>query len=129
MTGGGILQRIRQAGLLLALLALVLKASAAPGYMLDGSSGRLIATLCSGQASGIVIDLGGKSGDKHDRSTDDAAPCAFAVAAHAASPPLALTIAPRVETGWISISAGEVRAATIELAAPPPWARGPPLSI
>lgn len=120
---------MRQAGVLLALLAMLLKASAAPGYMLEASSGRLIATLCSGAPSGIVIDLGGKPSDKHDRSTDDSGPCAFATAAHAAAPPPVVSLAPRVEVGWVFVSAGEVSVATTQLAAPPPWARGPPRSI
>jgi hypothetical protein len=125
---GGILRRIRKAGLLLALIALVLKASASPGYMIEQSGGRLIATLCSGAP--IVLDLGGDGPRKHDGSTHDVAPCPFAVAAQiAAPPPPPITIAPRGESGRAIVIAGVASQAVTGLAAPPPWARGPPISV
>lgn len=119
---------MRQAGLLLALLALVLKASAAPGYMLDGASGRLVVTLCSGASAGITLDLGGDGSDKHNGAAQDGA-CPFAVAAHVAAPPPAIALAPRLDAGWIAAPVAEIRTALSGQAARLPWARGPPLSI
>lgn len=128
MTGrDGILQRFRQTGLLLALLAVLLKASAPPGYMLEQVGGRLVVALCSGAP--VVIDLSGDQPSKHDRSGQDAPPCPFAVTAQAGAPPPLIGVEPRSATSWVLAPIGVARVVVTGLAAPPPWATGPPTSI
>jgi len=129
------LQCVRTAGLLLALFALTFKALLPPGYMLaPAQDGALTVTLCS--LSGpveITVDPATGAPPRERPAQPDhalAAPCAFAVAA-----PLGVSVeAPSLASPSASVAV-DVEAPPLEvaalasMAAPPPWATGPPLSI
>jgi hypothetical protein len=113
----------------LALIGLGLRMAAPTGFMLAPVAGQLTVVLCTGHGpQTAVLDLGPAKPDQHapkgDGKTD--APCVFAVAAHAASPAQAPIAAPaalacvRAPSRIVQVQPG------CGLAAPPPWATGPP---
>ncbi|MBX3511762.1 MAG: hypothetical protein KF700_11220 [Hyphomonadaceae bacterium] len=128
MERGGILRRIRTAGLLLALFALTFKAMLPPGFMLDTSGDRLAITLCGG--ADVYIDassgaLSHKGGDAPADQGSQHCPFAFA-SAHLLEPPTVGIQAPGVAPSIQA--AGVLVAAVVDRAAGPPLpARGPPL--
>lgn len=124
----GILQRMRTAGLLLALFALTFKAMLPPGFMLDTSGERLAITLCSGADVYIDAATGNISHDTGDRQGDQGGQhCPFANASAAVIEPPTATVeaptpAPGLQTSVFAVAA-QVHFAT----GPPLPARGPPL--
>ncbi len=126
MDRGGFLQRLRTAGLSLALFALVFKAMLPPGYMLSADAGdRIVMTLCGGGEA--VLDLSGFS-DHDPGHGKAAAECPFAfTSAPVLSPPDVSAPAPvhaaRVSTQEIWRDTD----LTLTLSGPPLPARGPPL--
>lgn len=129
MNRGGILQRMRTGGLLLALFALTFKAMLPPGFMLDAGGGRVAITLCSGAEMYLDRATGEISHDGDTAPADDSSQhCPFAFAtASALAPPVLLPEPPRpaLHTG-----AAPVRRVIGQHAptGPPLPARGPPLS-
>lgn len=116
-----------------AMLALAVRVLVPAGYM-PGGAGQPPLVLCTGQGAQIVLAAGGEhhGAPSDDHSGQGAAhhPCAFASAAHVFAAP---DLAPAVLSAW-SAQAPDLRAARIVspgrgLAAPPPPATGPPLSI
>ncbi|MEZ5970389.1 MAG: hypothetical protein R3C31_01100 [Hyphomonadaceae bacterium] len=98
--------------------------SAPTGYMLSAAEGIITVTLCGGGTAPFDF---GKSRDGQHKD-GKAAPCLFAAAAHAASPPnapavLALGVSLLVQTAII-----EPTRAAERMAAPPPPSTGPPLN-
>jgi hypothetical protein len=127
--------------LVLALVALAIRAAVPAGFMLSADRDRWIAiTLCSGAGPmqmALNLETGehhdGASAPFHDDQDDQAAhdaPCVFATAA-TPTPPIAASIslpvrafsaeAPRVFPASVAVGQG--------LAAPPPWATGPPIRL
>lgn len=126
MDRGGILQRMRTAGLLLALFALVFKAMLPPGYMLSADANQsIVMTLCGGGEA--VLDLGGSSDQKPDHSSAGVE-CPFAImsAPALAAPELAPT-APVLAHAIPADTPVRALAAFNTPAGPPLPARGPPL--
>ncbi|MBT9445377.1 MAG: hypothetical protein IV086_06740 [Hyphomonadaceae bacterium] len=123
-----------------ALLALLLRILAPPGYMISsgGASGQKIAfTICSDfgmrQAvldlgTGDVVDESGP-GERNDNAPSSDAPCVFAGVAALASPVASGFAEPALRPHL----AEPQRIASVSpgrgLAAPPPWPTGPPISI
>ena len=118
----------------IALLALVVRAIVPAGYMLaPARQGELLAiTLCSGHGPvEALIDLNTGALVEHqkkapEKSAASDAPCVFAAVPALAAPEAPFTLAVR----FIAISAAPSRLAEVApgrgLAAPPPWATGPP---
>lgn len=123
---------------ILALVAIAARALVPAGYMVGPSErGQLVSiVLCSGHAAvldlraGRLIEPGQTPADKQngpDRASD--APCVFAAAAQLATPeaapeapaPLFVVVAQDYQMRAITPGRG--------LAAPPPWATGPPLTV
>lgn len=129
MNGGGILQRLRTAGLTLALFALTFKALLPPGFMLDTSGDRVAITLCNGGAAFFDAATGEISHERDGTPNDETSQhCPFAlVSAPTLSDTTAVaTPAPRFA---IVANAAPARQAIGERDAtgPPLPARGPPL--
>lgn len=115
--------------LVLALIALGLRAVTPTGYMVASPGGAFEVTLCTGHGPATIsLDLGGDpSADKPGgKSAGKDAPCLFAAAATLAPPatPPALSAGPAFAPSetplFAAVSVGR------GLAAPPPWATGPP---
>ncbi len=132
MGWGFLLQRLKTAGLLLALFALTFKALLPPGYMLTPEQNRIAVTLCTiNGAFDMVMPSNGGAPDEHGGEHDDrgAAPCVFAAVgainvpspAPAPAGPAVVAAAP----DWPPV----LTRPSYDLAAPPPWPTGPPLSI
>lgn len=117
----------------LALLAMAVRALVPAGYMLaPEQNGRTsIVTLCTGHGLvDVVVDHGaGKGrGDGGKPADHSDAPCAFAAIAQIAPPQAPPTILPPTfRTAPATFEAAHARPG-LGLAAPPPWATGPPLS-
>jgi hypothetical protein len=123
-----------QAFAALALLAMIVRAILPAGYMLaPARQGELLAiTLCSGHGPvEALIDLNTGALVEHqkkapEKSAASDAPCVFAAVPALAAPEAPFTLAVR----FIAISAAPSRLAEVApgrgLAAPPPWATGPP---
>lgn len=128
MKRGGILQRMRTAGLLLALFALTFKAMLPPGFMLQTGADRIAITLCGGEAMLFDPSTGRISHDSDQAPADDRSSphCPFALASAPALVETA-TAEPRPTFAIVTASA-PVRAAIGEEHAtgPPLPARGPP---
>lgn len=129
MNGGGILQRLRTAGLTLALFALTFKALLPPGFMLDTSGDRVAITLCNGDAAFFDTATGEISHERDSAPADNTSQhCPFAVvgaptltdavgvAAPASRPAIATDAAPARQAVGVRDATG-----------PPLPARGPPL--
>lgn len=129
MSRGGIFQRMRSAGLLLALFALAFKAMLPPGFMLDASAGRIAIVLCGDGEALFDLRTGQIShpGDQAPASDDSSGQnCPFAlVSAPALAAP---TFAEDALAPAFVIAAAPVReAAGVRYAIGPPLpARGPP---
>lgn len=128
--GQGLLsQRLKTAGLLLALFALTFKALLPPGFMLTPDHGRAIVALCTIDGAMTMAPPGGAPADKGDHDERGASPCVFAtvgaidVPAPAPTPRASLIVASAFEWPSAPTRVGQ------GLAAPPPWPTGPPLSI
>lgn len=124
MNRGGFLQRLRTAGLTLALFALVFKAMLPPGFMLSADEGqRIVVTLCGGGET--VLDLNGGSPDHAPAGGGPQCPFAFTSAPVLSPPevaapvPLLLAI-DRAEAPFNDFAARAVSTG------PPLPARGPP---
>ena len=130
--GRGLLsERLKTAGLLLALFALTFKALLAPGYMLAPLEDRVVVAICSIDGA-MAMSLPGGAPDQHQgehKEQNGGAPCVFATIGAIDTPAFApLTAAPVVVATafeWPPL----FESAAYELAAPPPWPTGPPLSI
>ncbi|MBX3428388.1 MAG: hypothetical protein KF779_02275 [Hyphomonadaceae bacterium] len=131
MNGGGILQRIRAVGLLLALFALTFRAMLPPGFMLDTSGSQIVMTMCGGGEAVLDIATGEVNhGTDHSPVRPDVSQhCPFALMGaptlveptSTAQPPI---YAPPIRTGAVVAEATGVHDAT----GPPLPARGPPLT-
>lgn len=116
--------------LTLALLALALKIVVPPGYMVGAATNTLpfAIVICTAQGA-VAVDPGGshESGEaaKHD------APCLFAGHGLGAEPPERNSHLLRPSVTYHPIAPAPSCEATpgLGLCAPPPPARGPPLSI
>jgi hypothetical protein len=126
--------------LALALLAMLVRAMVAPGYMLAPGqvAGNLVAiTLCTGQgAQEALVDLatgtlvgGEDGGHRHGSGKAEKAhtPCVFAAAATVAPPMDAAFLGPVVAFAAFVFSFSEAVTPGRGLAAPPPWPTGPPV--
>lgn len=123
---------------LLALMAIAVRAGTPMGVMVTADQDhRMVVALCSG-AGPVQLALNLETGvyetvdlqpTDHDTKTSDHAPCVFAAAAALATPSLdtglALTPPDRREaiTFSTTVTVGQ------GLAAPPPWATGPPHTL
>jgi hypothetical protein len=132
MDRGGFLQRLRAAGLVLALCALTFKAMLPPGFMLDVGAARIAITLCGDGAGGEVYfdpTTGKISHDDGSAPSGDGASehCPFAFASSAALiAPVSESAPPRPA---LRVDAAPAREAAGEHDAtgPPLPPRGPPL--
>lgn len=123
----------------LALIAIAIRAVVPVGFMLSASPDRwIVVTMCSG-AGPMQMALNLETGEHREGeapSHEDPskavhhAPCVFAAAATPAPPASVAILAPPIEifaeatrTFPESVSVGR------GLAAPPPWATGPPLHL
>lgn len=112
----------------LAFIAIAVRAFVPAGYMVGsvGPSQQVAIYLCSGHEA--VLDLSKGQTPQRQDGSDQNAPCVFAAAAHFATPvaffetpaPLARESTAHYQVAAIAPGRG--------LAAPPPWATGPPLS-
>ena len=120
----------------LAFIAIAMRAVVPAGYMVGlAEQGQLVSIeLCSGHAatldleSGRLVEPGQTPDDKQhgsDRTSD--APCVFAAVAHLSAP----EAQPEAQAPLL-VAAQDYQALAIVpsrgLAAPPPWATGPPLT-
>lgn len=122
MNSGGILQRMRGAGLLLALYALVFKAMLPPGFMLEAQQGEVAIVLCNG-SNALFDPLTGAitpDGDHAPEGDSTSQHCPFAMA----NAPI-LDAPPAVSAPKHS-AAVQSDAPALE-AIHPPEATGPPL--
>lgn len=123
MTGSGILQRARAAGLVLALFALAFKAMLPPGFMLSaGDSSAVVVQLCGGGEALLDPD-----GSGHDPQEPSALECPFAFTSASLLTAPELT-PPSPNLVSIDRAAAPMRyhAITVADAGPPLPARGPP---
>ena len=123
----------------MALLAMALRALIPAGYMLapENANGRFVAlSLCSGHgqqdvvldlATGELVDANGGSDDPQDGGA--AAPCVFAAVAPLAAPEAAPALIAAAPAQTQHLAAPRTEAGESRLAAPPPWATGPPRSV
>jgi hypothetical protein len=129
MERGGILQRMRTAGLLLALFALSFKALLPPGFMLDTGGARIAITLCSGAAAIYDIKTGDiqHPGDPEPVDNSSGQHCGFALAT---APALAETTAEPAPAFAYAIDAASAPLRALlgqhDATGPPLPARGPP---
>jgi hypothetical protein len=122
-----------------AVIAMAIRAAVPVGFMLNADQGRWITvTLCSGSGPmqmALNLDTGehregGEPSEEDPGNGVHHAPCVFAAAATAAPPPLVDVVVPQFALGTqpapafpsqVSVGRG--------LAAPPPWATGPPAIV
>lgn len=117
----------------LALVAMSVRALVPVGYMLAASPDRFITvTLCSAHG-GVEVTLDRQTGAVLDHKpapandkSHDGGPCVFAAAATLAAPtiapPVVVALGTAIAAPLINYQASPGRG----LAAPPPWATGPP---
>lgn len=129
--GSGIIQRLRAAGLVLALAAITFKAFLPPGFMFSDHDGRMAIVLCSADGARISFNpLTDAVNDDHAPQSDSAGQhCPFAVAGAATITPVVAAVAEAPLAHAID-AAATPRAARPQLtqAGPPLPARGPPLT-
>ncbi|MFZ4604079.1 MAG: hypothetical protein ACOYM8_16660 [Caulobacterales bacterium] len=131
---------IMRALALLAFAALLTRALVPAGYMIapSASAGSVLVTFCSEHGGELVVDLAtgalspakatkNESGEKKAGKAQP--PCVFATAAPLAPPEAAVGILARASAFDAAPPAPLGLAPGRGLAAPPPWATGPPLSI
>jgi hypothetical protein len=116
------LERLRTAGLLLALFALTFKALLPPGYMLStDADNRVVVTLCMGGE--MVLDLG----DDAPAQDQSSAHCPFAfTSAPALAPPPAVEAAQSFAVLSVDAPPERAGASDHDATGPPLPARGPP---
>jgi hypothetical protein len=120
-----------------ALLAMAMRALLPAGYMVaPAHDGRLVAiTLCSGHGpvdafidlnTGAVLDGGEAPDEGPENAPGPDAPCVFATLAQLSAPET--EGAPAVVARWtLAVQPPRIEQASARgLAAPPPWATGPP---
>jgi hypothetical protein len=117
------------------LLAFAVRALVPGGYMIGESpNGRFLTiTLCSSASpADVFLDLKtgqvvehGDTGDQPDKSKHDA-PCAFASVAHLAAPRAPTLVNAPLRLAIVAANAADSVTPGRGLAAPPPWATGPP---
>ena len=117
----------------LALLAMVVRALVPSGYMLAevGAHQVLTVTLCSGHGPvETQIDFGPQAPHKGDPANGKAhdAPCAFAAVAHLAAPQSLRAVSTPLFASLSAPPSPQIISPGRGLAAPPPWATGPPLT-
>ncbi|WP_374572956.1 hypothetical protein [Phenylobacterium sp.] len=134
-TSRGAITTLTRAAVALAMLAVAVRVLVPAGYM-PGRAGEAAIVLCTGQGlQTVYLEKDAKGGpvapaDSHSGKGDTHHPCAFASAAHIFSPH---DLAPVVPSVWTA-DAPDLRVPAVVapgrgLAAPPPPATGPPLSI
>jgi hypothetical protein len=122
-----------------ALIAMAIRAAVPVGFMLTAEQGRWVTvTICSGSGpmqmalnldTGEHRDGGEPSPDDQGQGVDHA-PCVFASAATAAPPPLFEAIVPQSGFATLTAPAFPSQVSVGQgLAAPPPWATGPPIAV
>ncbi|UPT62654.1 MAG: hypothetical protein M0D54_20300 [Hyphomonadaceae bacterium JAD_PAG50586_4] len=127
MNRGGILQRLRTAGLTLALFALTFKALLPPGFMLDMSGDRVAITLCNGGAAFFDTATGEFSHERDGRPADATSQhCPFALVTAPTLSDTTAMAAPAPRFAFV-VSAAPARQAigVHEATGPPLPARGP----
>lgn len=130
MDWGHLLQRLRAAGLVLALSALTFKAMLPPGFMLDADSGRVAIVLC-GDGAGAQVYFDPATGKlSHDdgsapENVSEHCPFAFAAAAALASPPFT-TLPPQRFALVLDAAPAREAIGEHDATGPPLPARGPP---
>jgi hypothetical protein len=120
----------------IALIAMAIRALVPAGFMVAPDRDRwLVVTLCSGSGSTqTLLNLGAGAHDDGERPANreqdsgvHQAPCVFAAVAHLAAPVgLADVVRPKPIVAPIAIASSHWVAIGRGLAAPPPWATGPP---
>lgn len=128
MSGRGILQEMRRAGLWLALVAFLLKAAIPAGYMLAQEGPATVVLCTAGGAVTVALD----QPTQHDDGAPEAAKsdhCAFAgLTAPALAAPDVSIAAPVAR--YVAVAAPpRVAHAAISQTGPPLPARGPPTFI
>jgi hypothetical protein len=128
-----IFQRMRTAGLLLALFALTFKAVLPPGYMLGAAAGeRMAITLCGGvearfdPRTGDIVHGSDQSGAPIDDKADAQLHCPFALVAAPVLAQPATTLAPPAHVSIFVPGVSRFSAPFFAAAGPPLPARGPP---
>lgn len=122
-----------------ALLAIIARALVPAGYMVaPAQDGRLLAiTLCSGQGpvhalvdldTGALLDADAAPDQDPDASPSADAPCVFATMAQLAAPEADAAPVAAERSARIARPARAASTAARALAAPPPWATGPPIA-
>ncbi len=132
MGQGLFFQRLRTSGLLLALFALTFKALLPPGYMLTPEHDRVVVALCTvNGAVNVAMPLSGGAPDDHGSDHDErsAPPCVFATIGAIDVPAPAPALRAPVAVASTIEAPLPVARVSHDLAAPPPWSTGPPLSI
>ena len=130
MTRGGILQRMRTAGLMLALFGLTFKALLPPGFMLDAGGAGIAITLCSGAEAVYDLETGKvrHPGEPAPADNEAGQHCPFALMA---APTLAQTALEPAPAFAHSIHAASAPLRVVQgqndATGPPLPARGPPL--
>ena len=119
----------------LAFIAIAVRALIPSGYMVGSADdGRILPiVLCSGHEAFLDLSTGqlvedGAPVEDDGRSKRTSAPCVFAVSVHFATPEAA--VEPALAQDY-SEDAPDIRPVSVPgrgLAAPPPWATGPPLT-
>lgn len=119
----------------LAFIAIAVRALIPTGYMVGpAEDGRILPiVLCSGHEAFLDLSTGqlvegGAPADDDGQSKQTSAPCVFAVSAHLATPQAAGELA--LAQVYVD-EAPAIRPVSVPgsgLAAPPPWATGPPLT-
>lgn len=107
---------------LLALLAFVLRAAIPAGYMLDQRANYPAGMVI---CSGFAMDQADKP-DPHKDEKNDHTPCVFAMSAVFNAPAQAPSIDAPLFAVAFAATAYEALRPGLGLAAPPPWATGPP---
>jgi hypothetical protein len=121
----------------LAFVAIAVRALVPGGYMLGPSDdGRTLAiVLCSGHEAfidlrtGQLVDAAPPSRNQDNSDQRGDAPCVFAVSAEFATPTHALASPPTFTASQEAPTFLPMVTPRRGLAAPPPWATGPPLTL
>lgn len=131
---------LKQASLLLAMLAIAVKVLIPAGYMLSaqvGPGGSPTMVICTGHGEFVVaVDANGKPsapdpskpGDGKSKAGDH--PCTFASASVAHAAPAAFAIVAPIRLAWLPPPPRlTTQRPGLGLAAPPPYTTGPPSII
>lgn len=134
-------ERHRQSGLsrtlaALALLAMVVRALIPAGYMVaPAGQGRSVAvTLCSAHGAQTLFldldtgDFAPKKSGVPSKTAGGDAPCVFAMASALAEPGTPAALPAALPTGPTFVPTSVWTSPGRGLAAPPPWATGPPIA-